>query len=240
MESMLALSYDLHIHSCLSPCGDKDMTPGNIVGMAAVKNLDVIALTDHNSCKNCGTFMEFAKEFGIIGIPGMELCTLEEVHVVCLFPTLEQAMEFDNYVYHHLPNIPNNSTIFGHQQICDEKDNVIMEEAKLLITATDIPFLEVYDLTASFGGIMFPAHIEKNANSLLSNLGFIPADSKFTCAEIKNLSQKERLIKENPYLCECKLITNSDAHYLEYINEPENFIHAKSRTIIDVLCALKR
>lgn len=236
---MIPLAYDLHIHSCLSPCGDADMTPGNIAGMAAVKKLDVIALTDHNSCKNCEAFMEFTKMYGIIGIPGMELCTLEEVHVICLFPTLEKALDFDKYVYHHLLDVPNNINIFGNQQICDKDDNVVMEELKLLITATDIPFLEVFDLVAEYDGIMFPAHLDKGSNSLLSNLGFIPTDSKFGCAEIKDLNRSYEMVSKNPYLNNCKIITNSDAHYLEQIHEPDYYIHVKSKDIKDILKALQ-
>ena len=119
---MIPLYYDLHIHSCLSPCGDDDMTPGNIVGMAAVKGLDVIALTDHNSCKNCPAAMYHGKEYGVTVIPGMELCTAEEVHVVCLFPSLEDAMAFDAYVYGHMLPVKNKEHIFGKQQIINEKD----------------------------------------------------------------------------------------------------------------------
>ena len=95
---MIPLHYDLHIHSCLSPCGDNESTPGNIVGMAVVKGLDVIALTDHNTCKNCAAAMAIGKEYGITVIPGMELTTSEEVHVLCLFHTLEDAMGFDAFV----------------------------------------------------------------------------------------------------------------------------------------------
>ncbi len=237
---MIPLAYDLHIHSCLSPCGDKDMTPGNIAGMAAVKKLDVVALTDHNSCKNCKPFLEFTKMYGIIGIPGMELCTLEEVHVICLFPSLAKALEFDGYVYNHLPNIPNNINIFGNQQICDGDDNVIREEEKLLITATDIPFCEVSALTDRYEGIMFPAHLEKGSNSLLSNLGFIPADSNFRCAEIKDINRISDIVSNNSYLNNCRIITNSDAHYLEQIHEPDYFIHAKEKNIHEILRALQR
>ena len=95
----MRLTYDLHIHSCLSPCGDNDMTPANIAGMAAVKGLDIIAVTDHNSCRNCAPAMKMAGEYSVIALPGMELCTEEEVLVVCLFPELYAAMEFDGLVY---------------------------------------------------------------------------------------------------------------------------------------------
>ena len=96
---MTAYTYDLHIHSCLSPCGDNEMTPNNLVGMAAVMGLDIIAITDHNTCKNAPAVLKAAEEAGILAIPGMELCTAEEAHVVCLFETLEGAMDFDSYIY---------------------------------------------------------------------------------------------------------------------------------------------
>lgn len=236
---MISLSYDLHIHSCLSPCGDDDMTPGNIVGMAALKELDVIALTDHNSCKNCPPFLKQAQNYGIIAIPGMELCTAEEVHVVCLFPTLEDAMAFDKIVSEKLIPLPNNETIFGKQEICNEEDEVIGQEPYLLINAADIPFDQVYDLVSDYHGIMIPAHIDKNANSLLSNLGFVPPDSKFTCFELKDMKHLHKIRKDNSYLDNCKIVTSSDAHYLEHINEPVNFLHSESRSIQDIFKSLK-
>ena len=127
--------YDLHIHTCLSPCGDDDMTPANIVGMSALKGLNVIAITDHNSCKNCAAAMALAKEYNITVIPGMELTTQEEVHVVCLFPTLEEAMAFDHYVEEHLLPIPNRPETFGKQQIMNENDEITGEDPILLISA---------------------------------------------------------------------------------------------------------
>lgn len=237
---MLNLSYDFHLHSCLSPCADDDMTPGNIVGMAAIKKLDVIALTDHNSCKNCPPFMKYAEEFGIIGIPGMELCTAEEVHVICLFETLEEAMSFDAYVYEKLPAFQNNPSIFGKQQICNKEDEIISLEPNLLINATTIPFHQVYDLVTKYHGIMIPAHIDKTTNSILSNLGFIPGDSKFHCAEISDLKNLHSLRRNNPYLNTCNIITNSDAHYLYQINEPDNYIYSDGRNPRNILNALKR
>ena len=118
----MAFSYDFHIHSCLSPCGDDDMTPANIAGMASVKGLSVIAVTDHNSCKNCPAVLKAAEDCGITAIAGMELCTAEEVHVVCLFKSLEAALDFDSYVHRHIMPIKNRPDIFGRQQIMDEND----------------------------------------------------------------------------------------------------------------------
>lgn len=231
--------YDMHIHTCLSPCGDDDMTPANIVGMSALKGLDVIAITDHNSCKNCAAAIKLGEEYGITVIPGMELTTAEEVHVVCLFPTLEKALEFDKYVEKHILPIPNQPETFGKQQIMNEHDEVIGEFPTLLISATDISYDDVYDLLQAYEGIMIPAHIDKTSFSLISNLGFVPPDSNFTVFEVKNMKNLHALTASNPSLSSKKVITNSDAHYLEYISEPVNTIYAFSKSIKDILFSLK-
>ena len=236
---MNSFAYDFHIHSCLSPCGDDDMTPANIVGMAALKGLQAIAITDHNTCKHCEVAMRHGEANGITVIPGMELTTREEVHVLCLFELLNNAMAFDDYVYNKLIKIKNKAEIFGRQIIVDEEDCEIAEEENLLIQATDISFDEVYSLMITYGGIMIPAHIDKSSNSLLSNLGFIPPDSNFTCVEMKDISKKEDLMIKHPYLQLCKCISNSDAHSLGYINEPIHFIHARSNNRADIINALK-
>jgi len=235
---MLNLSYDLHIHSCLSPCGDDDMTPSNIVGMSALKKLDVIAVTDHNSCKNCPAVIKLAKEYGITVLPGMELTTMEEVHVLCFFADLAEALRFSDYVASMLMRIPNDEKIFGKQQICDEKDNIIGNEPYLLINATNISFEDMGKLMEEYHGVHIPAHIEKSSNSVLSNLGFISEDADFKAAELADISKYAELSKKHPYLQTCRIITDSDAHMLGKINEPVNFIIAKSRSREDILKAL--
>lgn len=235
---MIPLYYDLHIHSCLSPCGDDDMTPANIVGMAAVKGLDVIALTDHNSCRNCPAAMYHGEKYGVIVIPGMELTTQEEVHVTCLFPTLEDALAFDALVYEKLLPVPNREDIFGKQQIMDERDEVTGTVKDLLINATSISFDDVFSLAASFHGIAYPAHVDKPSTSLLSNLGFVPPGSTFTCAEFHDFKDLHRIRREHPYFENCNVICCSDAHYLQDIQEPEYQLYAKSREIPDILEAL--
>lgn len=236
----MKLSYDLHIHSCLSPCGDDDMLPSNIVGMAALKGLDVIAVTDHCSCKNCPAVAKLAEAYGVIALFGMELTTEEEVHVLCLFAELDAAMSFGEYVCTQYQGIMNNRDIFGKQQIVNEDDEIIGEEPVLLINATNIDFDKVYELTERYGGVMIPAHIDKKANSLLANLGFVPEDSRFPCFELKHIGYLDELRDKHPYLKKCRVITNSDAHYLEHINEPVNFIEVWERTAAAVIEALKR
>lgn len=237
---MLSLSYDLHIHSCLSPCGDEDMTPANIVGMSGIMKLDVIAVTDHNSCKNCPAVLKWAEENNIIALPGMELCTMEEVHVLCLFTELADAMKFDEYVYSKLMKYPNDERAFGKQEICDEEDEVVGTEPYLLINATDISFDVLGKLMKEFHGVYIPAHIDKNSNSLISNLGFIPPDADFMAVEFANMNNLEKISLTNPYLRKCKIITDSDAHSLGNINEPVNYLHCESRSREDILKAIIR
>ncbi len=235
---MMSLTYDLHIHSCLSPCGDDDMTPANIAGMAALKGLEAVALTDHNTCRNCPAFMAAAEEYGVLAVPGMEINTSEEVHAVCLFPNLEAALGFDAYVYGKLIAFPNNEAIFGKQQIYNEQDQVCGTEPNLLINATEISFDGLWELVRSYGGVMFPAHVDKTANSLIANLGFIPPDSRFKTAEVKDLKKLHQLRKDNPYLDKCRIISNSDAHYLEHINEPELTLQVEEKTAQGIIDAL--
>ncbi len=234
------LFYDLHIHSCLSPCGDDDMTPANIAGMAMVKGLDLIALTDHNSARNCPALLAAAEEYGILALPGMEVNTSEEVHAVCLFKTLEAALDFDSYVYEKLMKFPNREEIFGKQQIYDCNDRACAAEPNLLINATEISFEELWDLALSYDGVMFPAHIDKTANSLIANLGFVPPDSRFVTAEVKDLGKLHSLLRENPYLADCRIISNSDAHYLEHINEPRLTLEVEEKSREAVVETLRR
>ena len=227
---MPRFSYDLHIHSALSPCGDKDNTPCNIAGMAAVQELDIIALCDHNTARNCPACKKACEEYGVLFIPGMELTTAEEVHVVCLFPALDNALAFDKEIYKHLIKVKNNPEIFGEQEIYDENDNVIDIEPNLLINATDIDFARAFLMANEFGGVAMPAHVDKGANSLFSNLGFIPPECNFKTVEINNLERFNTLKEKFPYLNNCLVLKDSDAHYLGNVSSPENKIELEILT----------
>lgn len=214
------------------------MTPGNIVGMSALKGLDVIAVTDHNSCRNCPAVLKLAQEYNMAAIPGMELTTLEEVHVLCFFAELADALRFDEYVYSKLIKIPNDEKVFGKQEICDEEDRVIDNEPYLLINATEISFDDLGALMKEYRGVYLPAHIDKSSNSLLSNLGFIAPEADFTAAEFANLTKYEEISNKNPHLKQCNIITDSDAHELGRIQEAMNFITCESRSRQDIIKAI--
>lgn len=232
----MKIAYDFHIHSCLSPCGDGDMTPQNIVNLANIMGYNAIALTDHNSCGNCEATMKAGERVGITVIPGMELCTAEEVHVVCLFPTIEKAMAFSDYIYSTLPPVKNKPSVFGEQTYRDEDDNVIGTEERLLITASTISTAKVVDAVASFDGICYPAHIDRSSFSIISNLGMIDESFKFNCVEIFDSSKKRELIEKHPELDGYKIISDSDAHYLENMRIPEDcYIEVKDNTIQSIL-----
>lgn len=231
------LYYDFHIHSCLSPCGDDDMTPQNIVGMARLKELDVIALTDHNTCANCAAVMAAAEGTGLLVLPGMELCTCEEIHVVCLFPGLEQAAAFGDYVERHSPTVYNDPAIYGHQYRMNGNDEIVGEETHLLVIASDISVMDVPDLMRRFGGVCFPAHVDKSSYSLLASLGSVPPECGFTVAEIAQPAKIDALCAQHPLLGEMRIVTDSDAHYLWDISERYYYLEA-DRTAESVLKAL--
>jgi PHP family Zn ribbon phosphoesterase len=214
------------------------MTPGNIVGMAALKGLQVIAVTDHNSCKNCPAVLKLAEQYDIIALPGMELTTMEEVHALCLFKELEDALHFGEYVTSKLMKIPNDERVFGKQEVCNEEDEVIGREPNLLINATEISFDNLGGLMREYHGIYLPAHIDKNSNSLLSNLGFIAPEADFMAAEFADLTKYDTISSRNPYLKQCNIITSSDAHELGRINEAMNFLDCESMERADIIKAI--
>ena len=231
-------SYDLHIHSCLSPCGDDDSTPANIAALADLLGLDIVALTDHNTCKNCPAFFEAARNYSFLPIAGMELTTEEEIHVVCLFPTLESALVFDEFVHEKIMPIPNKPEIFGNQLIMNSEDEVCGIEEICLINATSIDLYSLTGLVKQYGGICFPAHIDRSSFSLLSSLGFIPEDLGIETVEIRYKEAVDNLKNQHPYLQNCKIVHDSDAHTLENISLPENFLTLEEKTVTAVLKAL--
>lgn len=214
--------YDLHIHSCLSPCGDDDNTPNNIAGMASLCGLNIVALTDHNTTANCPAFFEAAKRYGIIPIAGMELTTSEDIHIVCLFETLSGAMAFGEKVKELRIPIKNRPDIFGKQLILDGQDNIIGEEENLLINATLISVTEVPDLVREYGGICYPAHIDRQSNGIISVLGTFPDSPHFNCAELHDGSKLQEYIQKYG-LQDKKIIVSSDAHILTDMRDKENY-----------------
>ena len=213
--------YDMHIHSCLSPCADNDNTPNNIAGMATLCGLNIVALTDHNSCRNCPAFFKAAKRYGIIPIAGMELTTAEDIHIICLFESLENALLFNDEVDSRRILIKNRVDIFGEQLICDEEDEVIATEENLLSNATNIMIDEVPALVEKYDGICYPAHIDRQSNGIIAVLGTLPETPQFNCVEFhysKNISQYK---SDFPDINNKHIIVSSDTHCLTDMRDKE-------------------
>lgn len=225
----MKLFYDFHIHSCLSPCGDEDSTPNNIVNMALVKGLNVIALADHNTGKNCPAAMAVGKKNGLVVLPAMELTTSEDIHVLCLFERYEDLEKLETYIQNTRLKIKNKPEIFGRQCILDENDEPIGEEEHLLIVSSGVSVEEIAPLVESFGGIAVPAHVDKPANSVIAVLGAFDYGLGFRLVECAHETDVA-----------LPRIVDSDAHYLWDISEPEHWIEAETCSARGVFAALRK
>ena len=209
---MRTVAYDLHLHSCLSPCGDMDMTPCNIAGMAHLNELGIVALTDHNTVDNCPAFFAACEEYGIVPIAGMELTTAEDIHLLCIFETLDDALAFGAAVKEHRMKIKNRVEIFGEQPILNERDEKIGEDPYFLPAATDLDLASAAELVKAHNGVCWPAHIDRDSNGLLAVLGAFPPEPVFRIAELRDA--------ENAKLAEGRtIVVCSDAHRLWEIGE---------------------
>jgi len=217
--------YDLHIHTALSPCADDDMTPNDIVGMAQINNLDLIAITDHNSIENAHAVIKAAQGKNITVIPGIEVSTSEEVHVLCLFSTIEKARSFDEQLRPLRSKIENRKDIFGNQLMYDENDELTGEVSDLLIAPSEISFDALHSLTNRHGGAFIPAHIDRDSFSVLSNLGFLPPHINIKTLEVSQNGVKKGFVEQNrEKYTNNQIIFSSDAHRLWEINERMNYI----------------
>lgn len=209
------------------------MTPNNIVNMAKLKGLDVIALSDHNCARNVEAAAKVAQDAGIVLVPGIEMTTAEEVHMLVLFEEPEAARVFGDRLYSDLPEIMNKPDFFGNQLIIDENDEVTGTLDKLLISALPYDIDESCSLAAEYGGRVIPAHINKGANSVLANLGFFPPQLAF-----KTIETVTGLAIEND-VSRFEQIHSSDAHNLWQIAERERYLEVENRnvrTILQKLC----
>lgn len=223
-------AYDFHIHTCLSPCGDELMTPPNIANMAYIKGLDIIAITDHNSARNTRAVISAAQNLPLTVIPGIEVTTAEEIHVVCLFPDADSAENAGAELEGLLPLIQNRPEFFGQQLEMDENESITGAYPLLLSNALDISIDKLPDLVASYGGICYPAHIDKQSNSILSIFGFLPDEPKFKALEVYRPNQFFDTEENKHFKKTHTIITSSDAHNIADISEREHFINLAEPT----------
>lgn len=217
--------YDFHIHSALSPCANDEMTPNNIVNMALIKGLNAIAVSDHNSCKQQSVVATLARKAGLKYYYGVEVQSKEEVHILCYFLLEEEMQQFQTWIEVLLLPIKNDVNYFGHQYLMNDMDEVISEEAILLLQSIAASIDEVCAKAHELHGLVVLAHVLDRSNSITTQLGFIPKSLDYDGIEIKRLSDKMKVLKMHSWISEDGLwLIDSDAHQLMDIAEAEQAI----------------
>lgn len=229
---------DLHIHSCLSPCAELDMTPRAIVRAAIEKGLDIIALTDHNSMEN----VEVIKRIGldrIFVLAGLEVTSSEEIHILALFDDTERAEKMQSLVYKNLASGENDERLYGHQVVVNENDEVLSLNKRLLIGATGLSAREIVESVHYLGGISIASHVNKESFSVISQLGFIPKDLSFDALEFSPQMSKQEALRRFPELSRFPWVSFSDAHYPQDIGRRITVFTMDGISVKDIKKALR-
>jgi PHP family Zn ribbon phosphoesterase len=224
---------DLHVHTCLSPCADEEMSPRNIVRTAVEASVDIIAVTDHNSGKNARAVMEAAADLPLTIIAGMEVQSREEVHLLSLFGSVEILEEWDAFIYEHLPDVRNDPDVFGYQPIVDKEGYVLRFEERLLINSLDLSLEEVVRGVADRDGICIPAHVDREAFSIIGQLGYIPPDLPIAAVEVAG-DHKGKVAEGY------EVLTSSDAHFLCAIGTKRTLFLLEAPTLEEIHRGLRR
>jgi 3',5'-nucleoside bisphosphate phosphatase len=229
---------DLHIHSVLSPCGDLDMSPSRIISEAKNRRIDILGISDHNSTLHCELMVELGREEGIFVLPGVEINTREEIHCLAFFASTAIAGEFQFFLDENLPHIPNVNTLFGEQLVVDRNENIINEQQYLLVSALIADIYQTSEKVKELGGIFIPAHIDRPYNSILSQLGFVPADLQKDALEVSARFPVSVFKKQHPEYENITLITNSDAHLPEAVGRATSTFEIAELTFDEISKAL--
>ncbi len=229
---------DLHIHTVLSPCGDLEMSPSNIVDRALARGMDMIAISDHNTTRQVKVTQKIGRAKGLFVLGGVEVTSQEEAHCLAYFETDAQLDAFQEFLDLHLPKIPNDEDRFGYQLIVDENEEIVGEEEYHLLNAIDVDVDGIYEVVHGIGGLFVPAHVNKGSTSLTSQLGFVPPDLRADGLEINKFITKEELLRKNAYLKRFNFITDSDAHFVDNIGDVYNVIYMAHRNFDEFRKAL--
>ncbi len=231
---------DLHVHTVLSPCGDLEMSPANIVKAAARRGVDILGIADHNSTRHGMLIKKLAEKEGIFVLTGAEVTTKEEIHCLAFFENNDSLVAFQQYLDKHLPDVKNKPDSFGYQVVVDEEELIVEEIDRLLISALDQSIDQVEEKIHSLGGLFIPAHIDRPSYSLISQLGFIPPDLNADAFEISKYSGgPEKFLEQYPHLKGYSLIQSSDAHFPEQVGDTRCHFLMKTRSFAEIKMALK-
>jgi hypothetical protein len=229
---------DLHVHACLSPCADWEMSPRRIIQRSRDIGLDLIAVCDHNSAENAGAVMAEGRRHGICVLPGLEICSREEVHVLALFGELEPALALQDLVHAHLPG-ENRPEVFGHQIVATDADEVLAESPRLLIGATGLALDAIVRATHDLNGLSLAAHVDRPANGIIQQLGFIPADLNLDGVEVSYRLSPAVAKTALPAIGNLPCVTSSDAHRLDDIGRAYSVLRMAAPTLAEIGRALQ-
>ena len=208
------LMADLHVHTVLSACAEVEMVPPSIVRRAQELGLELLAITDHNAAGNAAAVMAAAEGTGITVLPGMEVQSREEVHLVCLFDGLEQVLAWEEEVVAALPDLQNNEDFFGAQFVVDATGEYLDTESRLLAVSTALPVDEIVARVRALGGIVIAAHVDRPSFSLIANLGFVPAGLPIAGVELSRGADPAEVVRRLPQLAGHGSLVCGDAHRL--------------------------
>lgn len=205
------------------------MSPRKIIRRSLDLGLDLIAVCDHNTAENAGAAMREGQKQGLGVLPGMEICSKEEVHILALFEELEKALLMQDFVYDYLPG-ENQPDIFGCQVVANEYDEVLGENLRMLIGATQLGLAEIVEKTHSLEGISIFSHVDRTAYGIIGQLGFIPPDVKIDGIEVSYRIALEKARESVPGIDDLPCVTSSDAHFLEDVGKVSTvFLMAEPR-----------
>ena len=224
---------DLHVHTCLSPCAEDEMSPLAIVKQAKKKGLDVIGICDHNSTKNVWAVREAGWREGLVVIGGIEVCSREEVHILCLFDDEQNLQDMQLLIDQNLHG-QNNPTFFGQQYLCDERDVILGQETRLLIGATVLSVEEIVAKAHQFGGLVIASHVDRGSFSIFSQLGFVPEGLQIDAMEISPGHSATEVRQNFPQTKDYPLVCFSDAHRLEEIGSASTTVTARAPHIMEL------
>jgi len=230
---------ELHAHTVLSPCAEVEMIPPLIVQEALARGINVVAITDHNACANVAAVQQAAAGAGLVVLPGMEVQTREEVHVLCLFDTLPQALAWEAEVRAALPPLENEAEHFGEQFVVDAAGDFIRRETQLLLTSTRFSIEEICQRVERLGGLTIPAHVDRKAFGLIANLGLVPPDLPIAALEVSRHLHPFEAPKKYPQLKGYPLLQGGDAHRLEEMLGA-NVFRLEAPTVAEIRLALQR
>lgn len=217
---------DLHLHTVLSACGDLEMSPLKIVAQAKSVGLDLIAVTDHNSAENVRAVIKAGAAVGLKVLPGLEVTTSEEIHIVCLFDRPKGADMLQEFVYDRLPPGENDTDYFGFQVVCDEHDEIVSLNPRLLSQSTRVTMAELIEVVRGMGGVAIAAHIDRPSFSIISQLGFVPEGLDLLACELSPHGHAAKMRQLFPKLA-CPLIHSSDAHFIEDIGRTSTILEVE-------------